>query len=414
MNLGTEIIERIDVYRRRSQELMLTILGPLAFGVALSVVMLLVAIIQGRSWLFEDLRNINLWLAVFATLAVLAMLFWIAISHVRSRVGQNVKDFYSEKDYDAGEYASWKSALDAVSIAAGITPPELRVLGVGTVNTLAFRDKGKPGVGVTHEALEAGFSNQQKEAMMAHEAAHIALGDYFLASSSMGFEYVSYGLGILFVEMALLLAVAVNLYLLLFLLPLAVPLVVVLADAKLRKRTTAVYRHNDLLADTVAARITSDPQALRSALEKVWALSEQTRAVIPRTAHFQKYMFVWRPLEAGPVRMVTYDGAAQTAQGATKDTTKIYWVPGKTEGSRTYAAYEAVQSRIGNLKEIEMGRWTELDRPYRREKTMSTIGLACSGLVMLVVVLALFFPVNGSTAWHAATMNSLWKQQGQR
>jgi len=206
-----------------------------------------------------------------------------------------------------------------------------------------------------------------------------------------------------------LVTIAINVYVLLFLLPLAAPLAVVLADQRLRKKTRILYRHNDLLADTIAAKLTSDPECLRKTIEKLWALSEVTTAVIPRTAHFQGYLFISRPLEAGPVKIVTYDGAASAgAPGGRKDSTRIYWVPGKTE-SRTSFAYDTVKKRISNLKAIDMGHWTELEKPSQREKARNVVALVAVAFIMLAIILALVIPWDGKTLWYYATTNVVWK-----
>jgi Zn-dependent protease with chaperone function len=415
LNLETDAVERIHFYIYCWRVQVAAILAPLAFGVLLSLVMLLVAIAQDRCWLFESISDFNTAVAVLATIGILLLFAGIVFAQVRRRVRLNLKDFYRETEYDQGEYESFKSALEGVCIGMGMSAPGLAVLGIPTINTIAFREKGKPGVGVTAEALRAGLTLSEKEAMMAHEMAHIALGDYFLASSSAGFEYAGYGLGLLFLLMAVLVTVAVNVYLLFFLLPLFVPLLVVLADSRLRKKSKTLYRHNDLLADTVAAKLTSDPESLRKTIEKLWALSEETRAVVPKTAHFQGYVFVSRPLEAGPVKMVTYAGEAAAQQaGNTTRATKIYWVPGKTETeSGTSRAYEAVQNRIVNLKAIELGQWTELAKPEVREKVRSTLALAAAIVIMVAIVLALIVPWNGNTAWSTVTTNVIWKQAGE-
>jgi Zn-dependent protease with chaperone function len=412
MDVGHEAIARIDFYKRSGLMLMATLLAPLAFGVLMSLVMLAVAIAQGRSWLFQEMRGVSTVLAVAVTLIAAAVPFLISISLVRARARRNLKDFYSESDYDLSDYESWKSALESVSVGLGTEPPPLKVLGIGTVNSIAFREKGGPGIGVTAEALKAGLNRYQKEAMMAHEMAHISMGDYFLASSSAGFEYLGYGLGVLFLLMAALVTVMVSPYLLLFLIPLALPLGVVLAEGKLRKKKRLLYRHNDLLADTIAARLTSDPESLRKTVEALWAFSETTTAHIPRTAHFQGYLFVSRPLEAGPIKMVTYERPASAPPATTpSETTKIYWVPGKTE-SRTAAAYDSVRNRIENLRSIERGQWTELERPIQRERTVRRAGLATVVVLVAVVAAAPFLPVKGKTAWSAATTNAVWDTTG--
>ncbi len=409
MDMSTDAVERISFYRFDSRALMVTILAPLAFGVILSLVLLLVAIGEGRLWLFESISDFSTAAAVVATVGILVLFVAISAVLVRSRVHRNQKDFYAETEYNRAEYESFKSALEGVSIGLGMSAPILKVLGIPTINTIAFRERGEPGIGVTAEALKAGLSRSEKEAMMAHEMAHVALGDYFLASSSAGFEYAGYGLGVLFMLMAVLVTIAINVYVVLFLLPLAVPLIVVLVDQRLRKKTRVLYRHNDLLADTIAAKLTSDPECLRKTIEKLWALSEVTTAVIPRTAHFQGYLFISRPLEAGPVKIVTYDGAASTgAPGGKKDSTRIYWVPGKTE-SRTSFAFDTVKKRIANLKAIDMGHWTELEKPSQREKARNAAALVAVAFIMLAIILALVIPWHGKTLWYYATTNVVWK-----
>jgi Zn-dependent protease with chaperone function len=417
VDMGSDAIERIRFYRFSSLALRVTILVPLAFGILMALAMLIVAIAQGRCWIYDSISRFSQALAVLATVGTLALFAGITVTRVRTMVRRNLKDFYREKDYDRAEYESFKSALEGVSIGIGISPPALEVLGIPTVNSIAFRDGRKPGVGVTAEALKARLSRSEKEAMMAHEIAHIALGDYFLASSSAAFEYAGYGLGLLLLLMAALVTVAINVYLLIFLLPLFAPLIVVLVDSRLKRNKKIIYRHNDLLADTIAAKLVSDPERLRVTIEKLWALSEETRAVIPRTAHFQGYLFVCRPLESGPIKMVTYSGdaPAQQAGNATETgktrATRIYWVPGKTESGTSFA-YDTVQGRIANLKAIELGQWNQLEGPNQREKVRNIAALGAVGLMMILVTLALFIPWHGRILWDYATTNVVWKMIG--
>jgi len=414
VDMDTDVVERIRFYRFSTLSLRATILAPLDFGAILALVMLIVAIAQGRCWIFESISDFSPAAAILATVGILALFAGIAIVRVRARVRSNLKDFYREQDYDRGEYESFRSALEGVSIGMGISPPALEVLGIPTVNSIAFREGRRAGVGVTAEALRAGLSRSEKEAMMAHEIAHIALGDYFLASSSMSFEYLAYGLGLFFLLMAVLVTFAVNVYLVLFLLPLFVPLVVVRVDRRLRQKRKILYRHNDLLADTIAAKLVSYPESLRETIEKLWSLSEETKAVIPATAHFQGYLFISRPLESGPIKTVTYqsDASGQQAgdpsEGGKTKATKIYWVPGKTQ-SGTWFAYETVKSRVANLKAIELGHWTELEDPEQQRKTKYVAALGGVCLMMVAVVLALFIPWHGKSLWEYATTNVVWE-----
>ncbi len=162
MDLGTDAVERIRFYRFSSLALMVTILAPLAFGVVLSLTMLLVAIGQGRCWLFEALSDFSRAAAVLATVGILVLFAGITFARVRSRVRRNLKDFYRETEFDRAEYESFKSALEGVCIGLGMSPPDLEVLGIPTVNTIAYRSGRKPGVGVTAEALKAGLTRSEK------------------------------------------------------------------------------------------------------------------------------------------------------------------------------------------------------------------------------------------------------------
>ena len=54
VDMGTDVVERIRFYRFNSLALMVTILAPLAFGVTLSLVMLIVAIIADPVFLDTD------------------------------------------------------------------------------------------------------------------------------------------------------------------------------------------------------------------------------------------------------------------------------------------------------------------------------------------------------------------------
>ncbi len=405
--------ERIRFYKFRSMSLIMTILAPLICGNLMALIMLLVAISQGRSWLFTAIDDLNRPLAILSAVVMLLFLFWLSANKVRSKIRRNLKDLYREKSYDQAAYESFDNALMTVSIGLGISKPPLDVLGIPTVNSITFRESKRPHVGITAEALRAGFSRFEKEALMAHEVAHIALGDYFLASRSAAFEYAGYGCGLLLLLQAVLLLIAVNVYLPLFLLPLFLPLMVVLADKKLIGKKRDLYRCNDLLTDTIAAKLVSDPGCLKNIIEKLWTFSETTSAVIPKTAHFQEYLFLRRPLASGPIKMVTYKDSSSGKEGnnfkkGMSKVTKIYWIPGK-EKSETWIAYETVQSRIHNLKAIEMGQWSELEKPLRRQKTHSIMVMAGAGLLIAASIISLFIPWHGKTLWHHATNNIVWK-----
>jgi Zn-dependent protease with chaperone function len=67
--------------------------------------------------------------------------------------------------------------LDSVSIGVGIPTPELVVLQLPTINAVAFQKSGRPVVGVTESAASGQVSGRTAEAMMAHEVAHVLIGD---------------------------------------------------------------------------------------------------------------------------------------------------------------------------------------------------------------------------------------------
>jgi hypothetical protein len=123
VELGTEAIERIRFYTITSRIYMAAIPAPLIFGIILSLTMLLVAIAQGRCWLFESISDFNMAVAVLAIAGILLLFAGIVFVQVRSRVRRNLKDFYRESEYDQDEYRSFESALDGVCIGLGVDPP---------------------------------------------------------------------------------------------------------------------------------------------------------------------------------------------------------------------------------------------------------------------------------------------------
>src|SRR5665811_369638 len=92
VDMGTDVVERIRFYRFSSFALMITILAPLAFGVILSLVMLIVAIAQGRCWLFESISHFSKPAAVLAAVTIPMLFAGIAVAQVGSRVRRNLKD----------------------------------------------------------------------------------------------------------------------------------------------------------------------------------------------------------------------------------------------------------------------------------------------------------------------------------
>lgn len=416
MDVEPEVIERIEFYRRSATLNEIAVLLPLVFGLAVSVMLTIIPIIQGRFWFFEFMKSrYPAWggwlLAGFFIL--LALLVCGALSATLRK--KKAKHLSQAFEYDRGEYEEFKRALDGVCLALGMETPPLVVLDMPVADTLSFRVAGKPTVGVTLGALKVRLSAQEKEAMMADEIAHVLLGESFFASGSSRLQKAADVLVNLIVVFTFTAALVVT-NPLFFIIPLAT--VIPFAAQRIKRRNRVSMQQNLLLADSIAARITSNPRALRETMEKIYALSVKQNAGISGGAEGLVQGILSRLAGgsvsqggsfAAPVRQLQSPGSSTVTQFSVSisdvdipDILSDYRE--QMEGSEF--TYKTFKARLENMRAIEQGRETDLEEPLWRGKLRNVTPLALSVAFVIVAALIIAVPwAEKATVWNYMTTN---------
>lgn len=219
---------------------------------------------------------------------------------------------------DSVSFQVFRNALDGVSVAVGLEAPELLVLDLPTANAITFIHAGKPAVAVTKEALEAGMPRRCAEAMMAHELSHVLMKEVILGSNRRRWLLIGLSLAAFLLLPFVLLALSFGFGVWLYVALLGWMALMIFAFNRLGPM---LYRQNDLLSDSVAAKITGDPAALKDAILLVEGLFMRTGKPFAPGSRFPELLFVYE----GPL-------------------------------SRT-----GVAGRVENLDAIERGHWLEFD-----------------------------------------------------
>lgn len=173
----------------------------------------------------------------------------------------------------------FEKGLQASSAAAGIDTPELTGLGIeGASTTLLQADGFK--VAVSEGVLNAGLTREEAEGLMAHEVGHLALDEYFTkppATSIAQLTAISWSVAALTLLLSLcFLALVIfdyetemtNFYIVVLVYPF-VPFGAAILAKELLRMFNLVDKHSDVLADSIACKLTGNPSALRSAIEKL-------------------------------------------------------------------------------------------------------------------------------------------------
>ncbi|MBU1669957.1 MAG: M48 family metalloprotease [Actinobacteria bacterium] len=245
----------------------------------------------------------------------------------------------------------FRNSLGGVSVAVGIEPPDLVVLDLPTANSVSLFHKGRPAVGVTVEALDSALSRRCAEAMMAHEVSHVLLGDVVIGSTRRRWRLVGLSLIAAVVLPFVFLALAFGVGSWTYIGFLSWAAVVVFLLFVLGKR---VFRQNDLLADSVAARITADPEGLRDAILRLDRMFLENDRPFPSGARYPTVLFVYevRPeVDLATMREMMGDEDDAEFQKA-QDRNLL-------EGLRRSGARQRVstEDRVRNLEAIERGHW---------------------------------------------------------
>lgn len=314
--LDPVVIASIKRYRRHALTLRLASAVPLMAGVIAALVVCLVKLAGDGAMPDSDAGS---WMALAGILATLILIVFL--------VGpEEIPVVQPSEGLSPGIF---ENALEGVSVAVGLEPPRLLVLDLPTVNSISLLNAGKPAVGVTTEALEAALPRRIAEAMMAHEMAHVLLGDVVAGSNTRRWRLIGLSLAVAmvlpFVFLALAFGFGTWLYLGLFGWGIfSIALIMVMGRL--------IFGQNDLLADSVAAKITNDPGALKEAIQLLGGMFLSSEETFTPGARFPSLFFVCenRPEDELPA------------------------MPGINP------------DRIANLEAIEIGHWPELEKKAGR------------------------------------------------
>ena len=336
MNLEPQVLESIDRNRRKVLYEELLVLIPVALLIAAAVFLIM----------FAFKRNVGI-----AAIVMLAIAIAIALILTRS-VSKSFKWFVKPaEEFKPVSLELFQEQLEAVSIGAGIKTPDLVVIDVPSVNSVAFTRHGRPTVGVTKRAAEHPFSKEEAEAMMAHEVAHILINDTLKPLDAWHLKTLPF---ILLVALALLTIPAfwiaasshsrfnnavVVLSVIFFI------WVGTISDFIIRRLDIA-RRHDDFLADSIAAKLTSDPGALRQAILHLDGLLDHA-IELPLDNFCSRHLFIC------PHNLTK----RQKANMSLRDALFKYGDSEETTDELLKREKKAIDWRIRNLDAIEHGHW---------------------------------------------------------
>ncbi len=346
------VIESIRRYRRQVFAQKLALLAPMAAAIIACLAALAALTAAGAGDWGRALRGDNgspAFLSWVFPLALAALLLLLAVR-------RGPEELVVAEEAGKGISGLYRQALEGLSAAAGLPAPSLRVLDVPTANSLAFFEERKPAVGVTREALRLGPSPRRAEAMMAHELAHILTGELYPASMRRRFQLAGWALiSLLLVLMMLVMLVAgLSAW---FVTLMAAAVFFLLFWAGWRSRF--IGRHNDLLADSIAVKLTYDPEGYRDTLTELDRLFQENREFFPLKARYPYYLFVYRVRPEEQMAWARHLAGRLYSEDQDEEFTEDMgkWIERSSRFPR-----DTMEMRLRNLEAIELGHWPAFER----------------------------------------------------
>ena len=365
MKLDKVVVNRIrrDRMRLLAQEAGLLLV--LLLGLAALLTLIIIPFAIGNTTFSPFVKKLGLsgftWVAMVVALllAVLGIGFFLVARRrdLELFVGLTKK----AKGYDLKRLGLFLNALDSAADRAGLPAPYLSVLEGEVPNAITYSGEDGPAVGVTAGALGADLSFKDAQAAMAHELANTLTGDYLKRPGSARFD--AWSLGLLWLD-ALLVLVGVPITrlgrssLFTFALVFAALAFLVLAALWMR-HIGKMSDHDYILADSIAVKITEDPEAMAGALEKMDRLVSNSRRVpFPESEMGLRFLFMpphrWSETAAAFLkrRSVELDYKLNEKSSARRASAL------QQEMDELVAWSEKLQSeRLENLKAIQDGTW---------------------------------------------------------
>lgn len=344
--LEPEVIASIKRARRKQAGVRTLYMGTLIFGLAAAMVVFIVRVVQSSGAVHgTDARG---WIPLI-TIAALYILFVLIVKPDKVPIADTGGD---------SSLNSFRSELEAVSLAVGLSVPYLKTVDIPTVNAISFKQGMRNAVGVTGDALKADLPKSCKEAMMAHEISHILTGDVPLGSSRVRWIVIGSSLAAFFILPFVFLALSFGFSVWLY----AALVGWTLFDLYMMAKTSGMlYLHNDLLADSIAAKIIHDPEAVREAILLVEELGRENDKPFPTTSMLPDLLFVY---DKSRKIVVDEEGGGQDVHevenniksGKAGDDRRA-----STKGSGNRVKGADIGERIRNLEAIERGHWIEFE-----------------------------------------------------
>jgi Zn-dependent protease with chaperone function len=385
MSFDPKVLESIRRYRKHVRASRIMLLTPFIIAVTVGVAMLALTLLlrlqvldisnvsgawEGSDWMAQAAALVKLFSGVLAVVVVggLGYSFVTAVRYARARFRLFLEE--QSLEFEQFQLNKFTGALEGASIAADVEAPYVIVLDDPSANALAFEQPdGGRGVGVTVGLLAADIPVSEADAVMAHELAHLIIGENVREPALTDLEYQPSLLLLLFCMLAtasVLLAPNDIAYIGVLVLCTAVVLLAMTliyrSKAFIMKLLDLGHRQDDILADSLAALITRDPGALMSAITRIEELARACGRV-PGGTVLARYLFVTPPTAAGDYFRYTSRTAGQILGSVRQPRTWMVFEKPLNRGMAELLELErsVTRDRLINLDLIEQGRWRTLE-----------------------------------------------------
>ena len=360
MGLEPRIIEKLKSTERRARWQVFVIRVPLLIGIIACVVMLVLRFTEFESSL-EPPGSAN-WvlLGIMGFLFISSLLLLTLWFRQLRRRGKELATETIEAGGDIGPSGNrmFRDALDSVSVGAGVPAPGMLISRLPTVNALPVHRGGKSCIAFTEEALEAGLSFGEAEAMASQGLAKLMMGRIWEApvifrSGLMPFFLLGVFLFIGIMTLLAYLPDKADYLVIVAIFGLAIIASLGRLGSFLFYHGDSARCHNDALADSVAVKITGDPSTMRSLIEELARNTRQTDFTL-NLQYASRYLFVCPPDAVMDEHTDDINGYEELKQ--------VNRVPPRVLAKTLDYAERSLEVRLENLAAIERGHWPTLER----------------------------------------------------
>lgn len=282
MNLGPEVSDAVDARQTNINRQKTVIIAILAAMIAVSLVVIIAGLIFGSStsngYVWRQFNH-NDTLALVIGLPI-AFVGALLIAYYLLRLGAREKKYCAsfEKDIltkeDSHRLLRFRSGLEAASKDLAMRHPHVKVLDIPHAGFVGFlEDDGSTTIAISQRVIEADLTEPEVDSLMADEASRAFLGDVIkprTLEAAAWFTLVPFAfLGAIAVVMSIRQTGNRWAALLPALLYLLAALCLFVAFIFALRKLSAVRRDDEILADSIAVKITGDAGVLKNAVLKL-------------------------------------------------------------------------------------------------------------------------------------------------